>query len=493
MKKIMSMLLICLFLLSNTAVWAESAPSLDFLKYSDSIKNVEQNGTLSLKLNEPFGLLDLLAKDDNSKDVTNSIDVVKLVESLFDTTMSINTKAEISNGGKSYLTETHIKSNVPFKANNNLEGDIKTNCSVWAEFDFSDEDAPYFDMIMTHPFATKYITADSDLMAQNGGYTSVELSEGYKAFFDGKALSGLSDEMVESIKRNATVTGNSRKVKIVFNDAGLKTYIADAVKSVFDKLDESMLSEFDDEALNNAMRTVPIFGKEAMVMEYTLDYKGRISEECAVLNVDLNIYDLMTALGEEEPPEETGITRENCNMNFTVTSKTDIKYDTVKIERPVITEENSIDIFEYEDPYYYDEPEYDDEYYEEDYYPYAYAKIDSNSFENGELNYVQLRSFLEDIGYSVSYDNGKIAAELDSEYVKYKSIYFTIGSDITYTENGDVLLTAPLFVKDGVTYISIADCENLTNMIKEYISYYFESNDGYLEFVDYDYLYSEWY
>jgi len=491
MKKIISMLLICLLSLSSTVVWAESAPSLDFLKYSESIKSVEQNGTLSFKLNEPFGLLDLLAKDENSKDVTNSIDVVKLVESLFDTTMSINTKALIDNGGKSYSTETHIKSNVPFKANNNLKGDIRTNYSVWAEFDFSDEDTPYFDMIMTHPFATKYITADSDLMAQNGGYTSVELSEGYKAFFDGKALSGLSDEMVESIKRNATVTGNSRKVKIVFNDAGLKTYIADAVKSVFDKLDESMLSEFDDEALNNAMRTVPIFGKEAMVMEYTLDYKGRISEECAVLNVDLNIYDLMTALGEEEPPEETGITRENCNMNFTVTSKTDIKYDTVKIERPVITEENSIDIFEYEDPYYYDEPEYDDEYYEEDYYPYAYAKIDSNSFENGELNYVQLRSFLEDIGYSVSYDNGKIAAELDSEYVKYKSIYFTIGSDITYTENGDVLLTAPLFVKDGVTYISIADCENLTNMIKEYISYYFESNDGYLEFVDYDYLYSE--
>lgn len=492
MKKIISMLLMCLILLSSTVVWAESTPSLEFLKYSDSIKNVEQNGTLSFKLNEPFEFLELLAEDEDSKDTSNSIDVVRLVESLFDTTMSISAKTEIDNSGKKYSTEAHIKSNVPFKANNNLEGDIRTNYSVWSEFDFSDEDAPYFNVIITHPFAAKYIISDSNLMAQNGAAESEELLEVYRALFDGKTLLGLSDEMVESIKRNATVTGNSRKVKIVFNDAGLKTYLADAVTSVLGKIDEGMLSEFDDETLNDALRSVPIFGKEALIMEYTLDSKGRISEENTVLNIDLNIYDLMTALGEEEPPEGSGITKEKCNMNFTVTSQTGFKYNSVKIEKPVITEENSIDIFEYEDPYYYDEPEYEDEYYEEEYYSsWACADIDINCFESGELKYVQLRSFFEDMGYSVSYNNGEIAAELDSEYVKYKSIYFTIGSNISYTENGNVLMAVPLFVKDGVTYISIADCENLTNMIRESLSYYFETKGGYLEFYDYEYLYTE--
>lgn len=490
MKKLISILLMCLMLISNSAVLADKTPSLEFLKHSASIRNVEQNGTVSFKLNEPFGLLELFKEDENLKGISNHIDVSMLFESLFDSTMSVSSKSELSEDGKKRLTEGHIKSNIGFKANNNLEGDFKTNYSVWSEIDFSDENNPYFGMIMTHPFAAKYITADSNLMFENGAEMPEELLELYKMLLDGQTFANINDAAVKSIEKNALITGDLQKVKIVFNDIGLKMYLVDIVTSVLGVIDKNALEAVDMETIKNTLSKVPIFGNEAMVMEYTLDSNNRISEEKTVLNVDLNIYDLMSSLGTEEQLEEREIARENCRMNFTIESNTSFNYDSVKIEKPVLTEENSIDIFEYEDPYYYysenNDGNYDDEEYDY-YYPRCYANIDRNCFANGEVKYVQLRSFFEDMGYSICYDNGAITAKSHSKYVKHKEFCFFVDSDIAYTEIQSVKLCIPLLVKDGVSYISVADCENLTNMTKDALYYNFETQYGNLQFYDHEY------
>ncbi len=492
MKKLIAMLLVCALLFSYNIVWADSVPSLDFLKYSTSICDVEQNGTVNFKLNEPFGLIELLAEGEDSGAMSNHIDIAMLCESLFDSTMYVSSKTKMTDNGKMYSTETHFKSNVPFKVNDNLEGDARTNYSVWTELDFSDEENPYFNIIMTHPFAAKYITADSEMFLQDGGVALKDFLEVYKVLFEGETRTNLNDGIIESIKRNASVTGNSKKVRIAFTDIGLKMYLTDTIVSVLGELDGSMLEGFDAEIVTEALSKVPVFGNEAMVMEYTIDSKGRITEEKTTLNVDLNIYDLMSALGEEEPPEESGITRDNCKINFTVKSQNSFKYNSVKIEKPVLTEENSVDIFEYEDPYYYDEPEYDDEnYYEEYYSPWVYANIDNSCYADGELKYVQLRSFLENMDYSISYDIGEIRAKTDSKYVKHKEFFFVVGSNVAYTESCSINMYVPLFIKDGVSYISVADCENITNLRKEALHYNFETQDGYLEFFEYEYLNGE--
>jgi len=492
MKKIISLLLMCFMLGSNAAVLAAEIPSIEFLKQSALISNVEQSGTVNFKLNKPFELLDMANEDENLKGISNYIDISMLFESLFNSTMSVSTKLQVSAGGKKRLTETDIKSNVTFKPNNNLEGDFKTNYSVWSELDFSDDNNPYFSMIMTHPFAAKYVTSDSNLMLQNGAELSEEILGVYKVLLDSKTLINLNDHAVESIKKNAVITGNSKKVKIVFTDIGLKMYLADVVASVFEEINNNELEAFDMDIIKEALSKVPVFGNEAMIMEYTLDSNKRIFEEKVVLNVDLNIYDLMCALEEEEQLEEIEITRENSNIDFTVKTQTNFKYNSVKIEKPILTEENSIDIFEYSDPYYYDS-EYDDEYYaEEDYfYPWCYADIDSNCFTDGEVRYVQLRNFFEEMDYSVSYDNGVITVKSDSKYAKHKEICFSIHSDTVYTESSEMKLCMPLAVKDGVSYISVDDCESLTYMRKRALWFDLETRYGYLEYEyenEYDYF-----
>lgn len=489
MKKIIATLLACTLLLSCNVAWAANTPSLAFLKTNASVGGMEQNGTISFKLNKPLEILELLAEDEDSDVMSNHIDIIMLMESLFDSTMTVRAKTNITDGGKKQITEAHIKSDIPFQANDNLEGDIRTNHSVWTEFDFTDAENPYFGMIMAHPSAAKYITVDSDLILQNGEATAEELLGICKVLFDSENHVKINDKMIASIATHATITGNSRKVKITFTDMGLKMYLVDVIVSVFGEMDETLLEGYDEEAVKEALQTVPVFGKNALVMEYTLDAKSRIVGKKTTLNVDLNVHDLNAALDGEEPSAESGITRENSAICFTVAEQTNYRYGSVEIQKPVLTEENSIDIFEYEDPYYYDEPEYDT--YEEYYEPWAYADIDANCYEGGEVKFVRLRSFLEDMGYSVYYDNGTIRAELDSEYAKYKAFCFAIGADTAYTDLHDVNMITPLFLKDGVTYISIDDCENLTNFVKDSLYYSFETKEGYIDFVDYEYLYGE--
>ncbi|MBQ2754876.1 MAG: hypothetical protein IJF30_05370 [Clostridia bacterium] len=491
MKRIISMLLVCFMLLPAVCVSAASTPSLDFLKNSASIRSVEETGTVSFKLNEPFGLLELLAKEEFAQEVSNYVDIVALFESLFDSTIQVSAKTELSDDGMKGLTEAHIKSNIVLKANDNLEGDVKTNYSVWMDYDFSNEEKPYFDMIMAQPFAAKYITFNSDLLSQEGVDIAALIAELYKTALDKDNIAKLNDDAIESVKKNATVTGNSRRVKIVFDDIGLKMYIADVMISALNQADASLLESIDLDEIKQALATVPVFGNEAMVMECTLDTKGRIEKEKAILNVDFNIYDLMTALGEQ-PDEESGLTRENCKLNFTAEAQSEYNYNFVKVEKPVLTEENSIDILKYGDPNYYDEPE--DNYVEpETYYsPWVYADIDNNCFAGNDAKYVKLRSFFEGIGYSVSYDNGTIKVETDSADAKHKTLSFVVNSDTVNAENNNVKMVAPVFEKDGASYISVADCEKLTYLKKESLYYHYESEYGYLEFYDYSYFNEEW-
>lgn len=485
MKRLISILLASLMLFGSMCICSAETPSLDFLVESVMCDAVEQNGTMSIKLNERFGLLELITED-NTDYVSNYIDVAVLVESLFDTTLYVKSKAQTSNDGKTKKTETHIKSNIPFKANANLEGNVKTNYSVWSEFDFSDEENPYFDFVMTHPFASKYITADSEMLSAENATVSNEMLNVYKTIFDSNNMVALNDKVIASMEKNAVIAGNSKNVKVTFTDLGLKMFIMDVLVAVLEEIDESMLEGYDEEAVETAFKTVPVFGKDALVMEYTLDSKGRISKDKTTLNVDLNIYDLMMALGEEEPPEETGITREVCRLNFTINAETEYNYSSVAIERPELTEENSVDIFEYEDPYYYDEPIEDDDY--SWIYSSVSVDIDENCIENNEIKYVCLRDFMDQMGYYVAYENGRIFGETDNPYAKYKALNFSVGGDVAYTDVEDVVLDEPVFVIDGISYISLSDCEKLTGYKSGRYSHYDLFWDyGYVEFATEEY------
>ena len=489
MKKVISLVLLCAMLLSGTVVMAAEAPSLDFMATSladKNYENFEQSGAISYKLNEPFLILDELAKSEDFKEISNHIDIVALFESIFDSEMSVTAKSKITNSGKTISAYTNVKSNVPFKINDNLEGDVRMNESVWMDLDFSNEDNPSFDMIMTYPQAAKYVTANSELYAQNGLTEMDEFLKIYSQILNSEKVGELDRALIAAIYDRATVTGNSKKVTIKFTDIGLKLYIADVFAIILNEIDANLLEEMDTEAMKDVLAQVPVFGNDALVLKYSLDSKGRMTKQEMELNVDFNIYDFVVALGEE--PE--GIDKEGSSLNFTITAETSVKYNTVTINKPELTEENSVDIFEFIDPYYYDEP-VDDYYYpDETYYgPWASADIDPNCFKNNDVEYVQFRSLLQSMGYDVYYENGKIYAETQNEYAKYKVISYTIGADVVYTDIEDVQLDEIMSVTNGTAYISVDDAMKLSGMVVDSVYYSYSQLWGYVEFWLEEYLY----
>ncbi len=494
MKKVISLVLLCAMLLSGAMVQAAEAPSLDFMATSLADKNyanMEQSGTISYKLNEPFLILDELAKSEDFKEISNYIDVVALFESIFDSKMSVTAKSKITNGGKMISAYTNVKSNLPFKINDNLEGDVRMNESVWMDLDLSNEDKPSFDFIMTYPQAAKYVTADSDLYIQNGLPEMEEFLKIYSQILNSEKVEELNIALIEAIYDRATVTGNSKKVTIKFTDLGLKLYIADVFAIILNEIDESLLEDVDTGVMEDVLAQVPVFGNDALVLKYSLDSKGRMTKQEMEVNVDFNIYDFVVALGGEAE----GIDKEGSNLNFTITAETSVKYNTVTINKPELTEENSVDFFEFVDPYYYDTPVEDEYYYDDNYWMYSsvYVDIDKNCIVNNELKYVCLRDLMEEMGYSVFYENGKIFGETENPYTTYKALLFTIGGDTASTDIHDVQLDVPILVIDGVSYISVSDCKKLTGyMDVEYSHYNFFTDYGYMEFVSSEY-YNEYF
>ena len=485
MKKIISVLLLCTLLFSFTMVQAAEAPSLDFLLHDISDKaysDVQQSGTINVKLNEPLLIFDVIEEYDLYS-AYDEIDLKAFVERFFDSVITFSAKTKVTENGKKISTESHIKSDIPFKVNENLEGDFNANQSAWMDVDLSDEENPRFDMIQYGYNSTKYITASSELFEENGDDSYSDFVQLYTAAINASSSDEINEKIIESMSRNATITGNSSKVKIHFDDAGLKMCILELLEILISEVDESAAEDMDEAKM--AMAMVKIFDDDALILEYNLDRKGRISKSKIELNINVNIYDIFTMF----EVEEIGLTKENSNINFTVTAQTDIKYDTVTIKKPVLTEENSIDIFEYEYPYYYDDEYYDDYEYDENWiYEDIYVDIDKNCIENNEIKYVCLRNLMDELGYSIYYEDGKIFGETENPYTIYKALLFTVGGDTVSTDIHDVALEIPIFVVDGVSYISVSDLKRLTGYIDvEYSSYDFFSGTGYIEFVTAEY------
>ena len=481
MKKFLSVVLLFVMMLGCTVVEAAKSPSLGFLMFdiSDSnYSNISQTGTVKFKLNKPLSILEL-AEEEMYLSYDAPLDVLTFVDSLCDTELAFSSKTKITDNGKKISSENHTKADVPFKANENLEGYIKANQSVWTDYDLSDSENYRFDSIQYGYNSTKYLTSSSELFED----TDLPFADVYDMVMELMTSQEVNKKLVDSISKNATVTGNSSNVKIHFDDMGLKMYILDILEIAFSESgNNELLDDADLEEIKAAFAMFKIFDDDALVMEYTLDKKGRISKSETELNVNLNVYNIIAMIGEDTGP----LTKENSNIDFTISAKTDIKYNAVTIEKPELTEENSIDYITYRYPYY-DYEDYEDyEYYEDYYWMYSrvYPDIDSNCIVDGEIRYVCLRSIMEEMGYTVFYENGNIYGETENPYTKYKSLLLTVGGEIASTDIQDVNLDVPVFVKDGVAYISVSDCEKLTGYRNiEESSYDFFNNYGYITFV----------
>ena len=487
MKKFITLIITLTMLISIVPAEAAKGPSLDFLKVSYKnymYSNISQDGTLEFKLNEPISVLNFVDKLFDSND--SPVDIKAMVESLFDSKITYTAKQKTSNSGEKSSVEMHMKTNSPIRLNNNLELAVNTNYSIWADLDISDAEKPLMNYIMSMPTNKRYVT-----MNLNDFYSYMDenqLSEYNDAmgmiseiYSSDEFLLQMQDKLVESISDNAKVTGTVGYVKIEFSDLGLKKYVADAFEVAMDLYDEEMKEELMEqseefvETLKDVAKNVPFFAENALVLEYKLDSKDRIISEKAELNVDLDLYKLITYLGQDTDDLVDG----NSNISFSMLSNTTFKYNTVTINKPEITKDNSVSIMELMPVY--ETPDYQEYEPEEYFFPYLYVDTDENFYGSNGEKYIPLRALLEAFNYEVTYDNGVIKATSDSKYAEYDNIEFNIKENVVNTNTVNYTISAAPIIVNDKSYITLTDAEKVMNFRTFLYSYYPSENTGYID------------
>jgi len=480
MKKLITLILTFTLTLAVLPVEAAKSPSLDFLKtsYKDSrYQNISQNGSLSFKLNKPIAGLDFLDEMMDSSD--SPVDIKALVEGLFDSTITYTTKQKTTNTGEKSSVEMQMKSSAPIRINNNLELAVNTGYSVWMDLDVKN---PSMDFIMSMPMNKRYITMSDDDFAEY--MDEEELTEYNEVMgmvselYSDDLLTEMQDKMVDSISENAKVTGTARDIKIVFSDLGLKKYFADVFEIAMDIYPEEIREQLMDgsdefiDTLKDVAINVPFFADDALVMELKLDSKNRIISEKVELNVDLDVFELISYLGEDTE----GLVEGSSNVSFSMIADTDLKYNTVNIKKPELTDENSVSFTELMPQY--EEPVEDD--YEEYYFSYRHIDTDENFYgKNGE-KYIPLRNLLEAFDYEVSYESGVISATSDSKYAEYDNITFNVKSNVVNTNTVYyTMIGAPVIINDK-SYITLQDAQKIMNFTTYKYSYYPQDKYGYI-------------
>lgn len=466
MKKYISALLSFLVVISSVSAAAEPLNSLVsqniIMDKLMKMLNYEAAFDVSFKLEKPIGFLDQL---DDVQDLSpfNPVNVKKFVESLFNTTESGTIKCNISEDYKKISLSCENTGIFPLEINSNLKSTVEAKTGVWLDMDFSDNNAPLYKIIEKTPMSEKYY--------------SIDLSESLKGegiSFD-KLLSDSMKIAQESFGKNASITYDSEQYRIEMTDEGFKNYIIDVFKSAVENnfyggQDELFMSDFNEgfESMQSFLKEHRILGNPGLVMEGAIK-DGQIKNTNSTINIDMNLYDL---LGDFAPGF---ITHDNSDLKFTVKLNQDyIKTgEVIKIEKPFLTEDNSIDLMEFfkNSGYSGDGYEYEYEYYEPEYF-YCYGDFTGKSIYNNKTC-IPLRSVM----YSFYIDDAAISCEnqvisvAGNAGAPFQTLKLTIGSNIAEKNGNIIMLEEPVNVHDGVTMLTPGMIKQLFNADLSYISY----------------------
>ncbi len=438
MKKILSIILAASIILSCITVFAKSDISLDFLTNIPS--SFEASGKLSMKLNKPLKFLDIdYIKGDDFKYIVFQ----DLAESLTkaDVKMDIKMLTDEDNILKTYCA-FDIKT--PFVLNDCLNGNANAKMFTWSTIDTTD--GYNSTSIVKSPTNTKYVITKSELPEDIALLIKQLLpnSLGFKF---------ASVEIVKAIKENSTISKKGNVVYLNISNEQVKGLLNELVKAIshIPALNENI----DVEEASKYIDNLDIFADKAIEYKYTL--KGdKISKVQSAINIKTNMYDLVSNFGITP----TKIDHENSDIDIKLSCELTYKYNKVKIDFPVLTDENSIDtsIPEF-DQHYYDEC-YDDEYYDDgfSYYLFSYNVNTEDEFKEViSTGYFDVEKLAEafygfdEEEYIVKKENNKIFVKSDYNYTEFE----VVANSNQVIVNGNIIeLDKPAIIRNGNIFVS---------------------------------------
>lgn len=493
MKKTVRLGVVSIILAAVMSLSVFAAATEDALRFlRDPMLSYEQTSTFTLKLNKPLTFLADYQRytDENDTFGTSVVnpDYKLLSESLFNFRVDADSKVSVSPDMKKADIYAGFKVNLPAELYKNLKltADIKAN--MWIRYDFTDAENPDMCVIYDYPIFRKYFYIDlkealaATSEAPESNKLITDAVSGVEKIFDSEYINGLTDKIINLLYENANITKRITSVTVTLDNEGLANYVKGIADIYIDILktvgggvyDEETLAEFGDVAsqISTFIETAGIFGKDGLTMKYPLGAGGSIASSETILDVDFNIYDLISKLVMPEGANEEllsyiipeWLTRENSDVSFDVISTdtyTNVGGDVV-IEYPELTEANSVSFVDKilaapvpvpdDGDFGIDAPEASPFYDYHEYTPnYAIYNAVEQSISFG-VREALVNVFGED-NLNITYDNGHVTAKI-LDGVPYKTIEFDIGKTVATVDGKTVEFINAPFVKNGVTYVS---------------------------------------
>lgn len=493
MKKTVGLSVISIILAAVMSLSVFAAASEDALRFlKNPMLSYEQTSTLTLKLNKPLTFLEDYQSFTDENDLLGASfvnpDYKLLSESLFNLNVDATVKASVSPDMKKAEIYTNAKVNLPAELYKNLKLTADIEASVWMKYDFTDAENPDMLIIYAFPISRKYIYIDlKESLAALPEDTDLKKSvtdavSGVEKMYSNEYIEGLTDKIINLLYENADITKRITSVTVKLDNKGFANLVkgiadiyVDALKTIGGKAyDEKTLAEFNDIAAQivSFIETAGLLGKDGLTMKYTLGAGGSIASSETILDVDFNIYDLISKLVMPEGANEEllsyiipeWLTRENSDVSFDVIGTdtyTNVGGDVV-IEYPELTEANSVSFVDKilaapvpvpdDGDFGIDAPEASPFYDYHEYTPnYAIYNAVEQSMSFG-VREALVNVFGED-NLNITYDNGHVTAKI-LDGVPYKTIEFDIGKTVATVDGKTVEFINAPFVKNGVTYVS---------------------------------------
>lgn len=488
MKKTVGLSVISIILAAVMSLSVFAAASEDALRFlKNPMLSYEQTSTLTLKLNKPLTFLEDYQSFTDENDLLGASfvnpDYKLLSESLFNLNVDATVKASVSPDMKKAEIYTNAKVNLPAELYKNLKLTADIEASVWMKYDFTDAENPDILIIYAFPISRKYIYIDlKESLAALPEDTDLKKSvtdavSGVEKMYSNEYIEGLTDKIINLLYENADITKRITSVTVKLDNKGFANLVkgiadiyVDALKTIGGKAyDEKTLAEFNDIAAQivSFIETAGLLGKDGLTMKYTLGAGGSIASSETILDVDFNIYDLISKLVMPEGANEEllsyiipeWLTRENSDVSFDVIGTdtyTNVGGDVV-IEYPELTEANSVSfvdrILAAPVPVPDDGGAFD--------YPFlGYHRLDTDNvvYNAVEQNvYFSMREVFTEVfgedNLEIAYDNGHVTVKI-LDNVPFETLEFDIGKTVA-TVNGEKVefINAP-FVKNGTTYVA---------------------------------------
>ncbi len=451
MKKLVSAIIAISLMI--TGVFAAAVPEFLTKQYP----NYTADYTFSVSFNNSEEVTALLEELEIPDVVNTFVDLKALLKSLFTYEGKMALQADMSSNYEKIKIGITSENQQSIDINQNLNVAYNMKLGMWMNMDLSNENAPVFDIVYSHPIMNKYlkISADDVLDEQ-----TVSL---FKTMFNKDFIESISKKGVELFAKYATIKISGTRCIITMDNDAFTSYFDEVMTFVSETMIPEEL-EYNPYAEFPSLKGWQILGEDGIKLVYSL--KGKtITSADVTTDISLDIAQIYTAFtGSEWPFEATG------RLDFTFDESAKIsRVGTTKVSFPVLTDENTVLL---EDLI----PDYNTQY--EEYEPkpeypvgYMYGKTDWVPIVDGKM-YVPLRDVLEKAygdSISINYDNGVITAQ--SEYFPgFDKFVITAGSDKAYAGNAEYTV-GTVIVENGTTYVD-------SNLFCEIFGWYL-SNSSY--------------